>query len=1006
MLENGDIVFENYRYDYTSSYQFYKVSEYNGKTALLTPIAHRGGSRGPFGIGSDEVEPIPDVIDGSPVRKRISPEGEFVPARYKNPWTSTHSWSEAEKKKELESPEYDLSESIDFDKVYESSTKTLAVRLSEYYEALAPCVSDEEWPVLREAIQKLRVIERSLCHPKFALREDDYQARLLEDYLRVAQFSGVERLDEFVFKKKDPRIEELEAKIRAAQEEKKEAAKKAKVDARTAKDKARTDAEIERLEAKLRSIDPKAAEAVELDSDREDAKASTEEIAKDVAEDAVDDIKRAAEEGASVPTDPVTAKAEGDALAAAINSELAKAEKTTDEKAKKGFFNKAVDLVKSAAKKGPVALSTIAKTAGPALAATGMGVVTGAVRGLVTGGPLGVVTGAVSGAAMGLGGFIGSKLGWNTPVAFVDWQISRARKKAAKDPKYATEVLKWENIKKNSKALKAIQTVLGATGGVAGGMAGMKVASNPLAFVNSIKNGLSSVLPGNQTPDLNETRTALGAVAGASTAAVAQTVAGGLVQTQGQPVQETPVQQVAPLEQPLPVVEPVVPIGIEQPELSPTSQDMGLASAEFSPATVVGSEVPAEVRGNPAAIAYGRMPGAAALAPTVTGEVPEDFIPGLEELPQEPIDVPQSPIQEQPPLETAGPETPQGTALEQQVENEATVAAEEAGVRPEIAEEAVPDAVDAVETVADDGQPHSEQELENAAAQAAINDGATPEEAKVVGEEVTNEIVKNGYKFVGKSPEGYNMYLKTDTVTLDNGASMTTSTGIIDVNNDDSINQNDIVMERQNMRYGNFNNVTNKYGVVGAGQAPAANQAVVQDQSAVQQAPQVAPPGVQGPPPPVAPVQQAAPVQQSVSVQPQRASAPIRPPVVPTVPDDQIPDPKSLYRNGGETPQSIGASLATNNNPNAIGQLLNTAQGVYGGGGRADATNVISNALKYQTGANTVTSDGYKWTVDGTVLDRDQVRDVLLSGGQQQPAATVASTPRFNPNGRAPVGTL
>jgi hypothetical protein len=111
-LKNSDVVYEHYQYDYTSKWKFYLVTDYNKKTAKLVPIGHSGGSRGPFGVGSDEV--IPDANDKIqnelPVTKTISPLGKFVPIYFDDAsrrWTSTGKWT-GPMKESLEGPDFDL----------------------------------------------------------------------------------------------------------------------------------------------------------------------------------------------------------------------------------------------------------------------------------------------------------------------------------------------------------------------------------------------------------------------------------------------------------------------------------------------------------------------------------------------------------------------------------------------------------------------------------------------------------------------------------------------------------------------------------------------------------------------------------------------------------------------------------------------------------------------------------------------------------------------------------
>ena len=114
-MKDGDVVFENFRYDYTNKYRFYLVGGYNGKTALLTPIRHTGGSRGSYGVGSDEVVPDVSRVDGPPLRKKISEDGTFSPIKYDKEWTDTGIWTgDVAGRGAYDGPEYELERVLEF----------------------------------------------------------------------------------------------------------------------------------------------------------------------------------------------------------------------------------------------------------------------------------------------------------------------------------------------------------------------------------------------------------------------------------------------------------------------------------------------------------------------------------------------------------------------------------------------------------------------------------------------------------------------------------------------------------------------------------------------------------------------------------------------------------------------------------------------------------------------------------------------------------------------------
>jgi hypothetical protein len=70
------------------------------------------------------------------------------------------------------------------------------VKLSKFYESVMHLTTDEEWPILREAILDMQDLERKIFSNKFKLQEAGVRNRLLEQYARVGSLSNMQQLRE------------------------------------------------------------------------------------------------------------------------------------------------------------------------------------------------------------------------------------------------------------------------------------------------------------------------------------------------------------------------------------------------------------------------------------------------------------------------------------------------------------------------------------------------------------------------------------------------------------------------------------------------------------------------------------------------------------------------------------------------------------------------------------------------------------------------------------------
>jgi hypothetical protein len=130
-----------------------------------------------------------------------------------------------------------------------------------------------------------------------------------------------------------------------------------------------------------------------------------------------------------------------------------------------------------------------------------------------------------------------------------------------------------------------------------------------------------------------------------------------------------------------------------------------------------------------------------------------------------------------------------------------------AGINVQANDEAIDNAIDAAEAQVANGQPFTKEGLEQTATAAAQAEGASPQEAAVIGQEVAKTFEEDGWTPIGPNEQGQMQYFKDFSAEAGNGPGIVNNQTITDVNGDNRISRGDTTIIKKGFNTPSFKSV-------------------------------------------------------------------------------------------------------------------------------------------------------------------------------------------------------